>query len=136
MPDNASELGKSRKGGRRLPPGLPSLETCKLRVMIGFLGFGEAGYHLARGLRSAGAPPLVAFDVKAPGGSGDERIRARAEETGTHLVETPRGLAERARVILSVVTAASAHDAAAEIAASLTASHLFVDCNSVSPATK
>jgi 3-hydroxyisobutyrate dehydrogenase-like beta-hydroxyacid dehydrogenase len=104
--------------------------------MIGFLGFGEAGYHLARGLQSAGAPPLLAFDIKAPGGSGDERIRARAAETGTHLVETPRELAGQARVILSVVTAASAHDAAAGIAASLTANHLYVDCNSVSPAMK
>src|SRR3954470_7479366 len=32
---------------------------------IGFLGFGEAGFHLARGLRRAGATPLVAFDIKA-----------------------------------------------------------------------
>jgi 3-hydroxyisobutyrate dehydrogenase-like beta-hydroxyacid dehydrogenase len=118
------------------PPGLPSLQTCKLRVMLGFLGFGEAGYHLARGLRNAGAPPLVAFDIKAPNGRGDERIRARAAETGTHLVDTPLGLAERADVILSVVTAASAHDAASRIAGALTATHLYVDCNSVSPATK
>jgi len=104
--------------------------------MIGFLGFGEAGYHLARGLRNAGASALVAFDVKAPGGSGDERIAVCAAETGTHLVETPGRLAERTGVILSVVTAASALDAAIEIAASLTANHLYVDCNSVSPETK
>src|SRR6185503_8478219 len=60
----------------------------------------------------------------------------RAAETGTHLVETPRALATRARVILSVVTASSAHDAAASLAGDLTADHLYVDLNSVSPATK
>jgi 3-hydroxyisobutyrate dehydrogenase-like beta-hydroxyacid dehydrogenase len=107
-----------------------------MQTPIGFLGFGEAGFHLARGLREAGAPPLVAFDIKAPHGTEDDRVRARAAETGTRLVETPRALAERARVILSVVTAASAHDAAKNLAGDLTADHLYVDLNSVSPATK
>jgi 3-hydroxyisobutyrate dehydrogenase-like beta-hydroxyacid dehydrogenase len=105
--------------------------------MIGFLGFGEAGFHLARGLRGAGAPPLVAFDIKAQQQDGaGERIRARAAETGTCLVETPRELTRRAGVILSVVTAASACAAAESVAGDLTADHLYVDLNSVSPATK
>ena len=107
-----------------------------MQTSIGFLGFGEAGFHLARGLRGAGAPPLVAFDIKAPHGTEDERIRTRAAETGTRLVETPRGLAQHARVILSVVTAGSAHDAAKSVASDLTADHLYVDLNSVSPSTK
>ena len=105
--------------------------------MIGFLGFGEAGFHLARGLRSAGAPALVAFDIKAQEqGPAGERIRTRAQETGTCLVETPAELVRRAPVILSVVTAASARDAAASIAGDLTPSHLYADLNSVSPRTK
>ena len=107
-----------------------------MQTPIGFLGFGEAGFHLARGLRGAGAPPLVAFDIKAPHGTEDERIRTRAAETGTRLVETPRALAQHGRVILSVVTAASAHDAAKSVTTDLTADHFYVDLNSVSPATK
>jgi 3-hydroxyisobutyrate dehydrogenase len=106
------------------------------QMSIGLIGFGEAGYHIARGLRGAGAPPLIAFDIKAPGGAGDERVRARAAETATRLVDSPRALAREAAVILSVVTAASASDAATSVAASLTADHLYVDLNSVSPATK
>ena len=107
-----------------------------MQTPIGFLGFGEAGFHLARGLRGSGAPALIAFDIKAPHGTEDERIRTRAAETGTRLVETPRALAESARVILSVVTASSARDAATSLASDLTADHLYVDLNSVSPATK
>ena len=107
-----------------------------MQTPLGLLGFGEAGFHLARGLRGAGAPPLVAFDIKASYGTEDERIRTRAAETGTRLVASPRALAEDARVILSVVTAASAYDAANSLAGDLTAEHLFVDLNSVSPATK
>jgi 3-hydroxyisobutyrate dehydrogenase len=107
-----------------------------MQTSVGFLGFGEAGFHLARGLRAAGAPPLVAFDIKAPQGTEDERIRTRAAETGTRLVQTPRALAESARIILSVVTASSAHDAARNLAPDLTTDHLYVDLNSVSPDTK
>jgi len=103
---------------------------------IGFLGFGEAGYHLARGLRGAGAPPLVAFDINANRGAAGERIRARAAETGIRLAATAAELAHATAVILSVVTAASAVDAAGSVAADLTADHLFADLNSVSPATK
>jgi 3-hydroxyisobutyrate dehydrogenase-like beta-hydroxyacid dehydrogenase len=107
-----------------------------MQTPVGFLGFGEAGFHLARGLRGAGAPQLVAFDIKAPRGTGDERIRTRAADTGTRLVATPRALADSARVILSVVTPASALEAATSLASDLTADHLYVDLNSVSPATK
>jgi 3-hydroxyisobutyrate dehydrogenase-like beta-hydroxyacid dehydrogenase len=103
---------------------------------MGFLGFGEAGFHLARGLRSAGAARLIAFDIKASQGAAGERIRARAAESGTRLVETPRALADGAHVILSVVTAASAREAAESLAADLTPNHLYADLNSVSPATK
>ena len=103
---------------------------------IGFLGFGEAGFHLARGLRRAGATPLIAFDINADQRTAGERIRARAAETGTRLVETPRELVHGTAAILSVVTAASAFEAAQSLAGDLTADHLYVDLNSVSPATK
>jgi 3-hydroxyisobutyrate dehydrogenase-like beta-hydroxyacid dehydrogenase len=103
---------------------------------IGFLGFGEAGFHLTRGLRRAGAPPLVAFDIKADADGGDERIRARAAETATRLMTTPQELVDAAPVVLCVVTAASARDAARSVAPYLTADHLYVDLNSVSPSTK
>ena len=114
----------------------PHIIVSLVMQTLGLLGFGEAGFHFARGLRGAGAPPLVAFDIKAPHGIEDDRIRTRAAETDTRLVESPRALAEHAQVILSVVTAASAHDAAHSLAADLTADHLYVDLNSVSPATK
>jgi 3-hydroxyisobutyrate dehydrogenase-like beta-hydroxyacid dehydrogenase len=105
-------------------------------MTIGFLGFGEAGFHIARGLRGAGAPPLVAFDIQAQHADAGERIRRRAADTGTCLVETPRELARRAAVILSVVTAASAREAADSVAGDLTAEHIYADLNSVSPSTK
>jgi 3-hydroxyisobutyrate dehydrogenase-like beta-hydroxyacid dehydrogenase len=132
-----STIGRVTNGsGGQALEGAHIIVSLAMQTPIGLLGFGEAGFHLARGLRGAGAPPLVAFDIKAPQGIGDDRIRTRAADTATRLVATPRALAEDARVVLSVVTAASACDAANNIATDLTADHLFVDLNSVSPATK
>jgi 3-hydroxyisobutyrate dehydrogenase-like beta-hydroxyacid dehydrogenase len=100
------------------------------------MGFGEAGFHLARGLRQAGAAPFVAFDIAAHQGTAGERIRSRAAETGTHLTDSPGDLASAADVILSVVTAASAIEAAASVAGDLAEDQFYADLNSVSPATK
>ena len=103
---------------------------------IGFLGFGEAGFHVARGLRKAGAPPLIAFDIKANDPAAGERIRSRASETATSLVATPQALADGCGIILSLVTASSALDAARSVSGSLSPDQFYVELNSVSPATK
>jgi 3-hydroxyisobutyrate dehydrogenase-like beta-hydroxyacid dehydrogenase len=103
---------------------------------LGFLGFGEAGFHLALGLREAGAPPMIAFDIHADRGTAGERIRSRAAATDTRLVASAEALGNSSAVILSVVTAASALDAARSVAPSLAADRIFVDLNSVAPATK
>ncbi|HKD04921.1 MAG TPA: hypothetical protein VKB79_03370 [Bryobacteraceae bacterium] len=42
---------------------------------IGFVGFGEAGFHIAKGLRTAGAANLFAFDIDT-----GERVAKRAAE--------------------------------------------------------
>jgi 3-hydroxyisobutyrate dehydrogenase-like beta-hydroxyacid dehydrogenase len=79
----------------------------------------------------------MAFDIKAQdAGAAGDRIRARAAETETCLAASPRALADGAAVIISVVTAASAGAAAQSLAPTLSADHLYVDFNSVSPATK
>jgi 3-hydroxyisobutyrate dehydrogenase-like beta-hydroxyacid dehydrogenase len=108
-----------------------------VQAPLGFLGYGEAGFHLSRGLRGAGAPPLVAFDICAAAQDDrGARIRQRAGETGTVLLETPEALAASAPVVISVVTAASAVEAARSVAGVLASAQLFVDLNSVSPETK
>ena len=87
---------------------------------IGFVGFGEAGSRIAAGLREAGVTEIVAYDI-APGRT---------------LVASNAELAARCTVILSVVTASSALDAARQNQPYLTDRHTYIDCNSVSPATK
>jgi 3-hydroxyisobutyrate dehydrogenase-like beta-hydroxyacid dehydrogenase len=103
---------------------------------IGFVGFGEAAFHITRGLQEAGAGEFVAYDIHTDTPGRGEKIRRRAEETGTRLVNSNAELAEAAGWIWSAVTSDQAAAAAAQNASHLTPQHLYADLNSVSPAVK
>ena len=98
---------------------------------IGFVGFGEAGFHIAAGLRRAGIEQISAFDIDS-----GEKIRQRAAETGTPLVDSNGELTDRSDIILSTVTSDQALIAAQQTAPGLSARHLYADLNSVSPSLK
>lgn len=104
-------------------------------LKIGFVGFGEAGYHLAKGLRGAGVAQMAAYDLHTHTPGRGERIQQRAAETEVELCASSE-LAARSDVLLSVVTASSAAEAAAQTAPHLQARHFYADLNSVSPETK
>jgi 3-hydroxyisobutyrate dehydrogenase-like beta-hydroxyacid dehydrogenase len=100
------------------------------------VGFGEAGFHIGRGLKQAGLEPVAAYDLNAWTPGLAERIRSHAEVSTVELVGSPEGHASRSDVLLSVVTAGAATDAARSFAPHLTPSHLYADLNSVSPEQK
>jgi 3-hydroxyisobutyrate dehydrogenase-like beta-hydroxyacid dehydrogenase len=103
---------------------------------LGFVGFGEAAFHLAQGLREAGVKRTVAFDIHLHTPGLGEKIQQRANESQTVLVEFPGALAAGADVIVSAVTADQAVDAARQTSPFLTSRHIYADLNSVSPRTK
>ena len=103
---------------------------------LGFVGFGEAAFHLAKGLREAGVKRTSAFDIHMHTAGLGEKIQERAKETQTGLVEFSAALAAGADVIISAVTADQAVDAAKQTAPYLTSRHVYGDLNSVSPRTK
>ena len=102
-------------------------------IRIGFVGFGEAGFHLAKGLRSAGAAQICAYDIQA---NSSEKIQLRAAEAEIELVDSNQLLAEKCDVILSTVTANKAMEAAHQNAPFLNANHFYADLNSISPKLK
>jgi len=100
-------------------------------MRIGFVGFGEAAYHIAKGLRQPGIDSISAFDINVT-----EQVCARARETGTRLVESNPELALSCDIMMSAVTADQALIAAQQNAPYLTADHIYADLNSVSPGLK
>jgi len=101
-------------------------------LSVGFIGFGEAGSALARGLRSAGVERIFAYDIKLD----DPLVRGRARESQATIVESSSDLAEAATILFSTVTSSSALDAARQTVAYLAPRHTYADLNSVSPALK
>jgi 3-hydroxyisobutyrate dehydrogenase-like beta-hydroxyacid dehydrogenase len=100
-------------------------------MKIGFVGFGEAAFHIAKGLRQPGIASICAFDINVTG-----NMRQRAREAQTVLVDTNRELAQSCDIMLSAVTANQAANAAEQNAPYLTTSHIYADLNSVSPGLK
>ena len=100
-------------------------------MRIGFIGFGEAAFHIAKGLGQPGIDSICAFDINVT-----EKVCQRAREAGTRLVESNRELAQSCDIMMSAVTANQALNAAEQNAPYLTAAHIYADLNSVSPGLK
>ena len=103
---------------------------------IGFIGFGEAGSHIAKGLRSAGISRIFAFDINSESPTAGPRIQERGRETETPLLRSPAELAASAEILFSAVTAGSAREAAQQTVPHLTSRHIYIDLNSISPNLK
>ena len=107
-----------------------------MTVRLGFLGLGEAGTSIAKGLKGAGLSGICAYDIADRELAPAARLRQRAEDAGVRLLESPAALASAAEIVIAAVTADQALIAADSIATHLGARHLYVDINSTSPATK
>src|SRR5262245_59418686 len=105
-------------------------------MTFGFIGLGEAGSTIAKGLQSAGAERLCAFDINTHSARHGALIQQRAEQSGVTLVESSAELARASEILFSTVTSSAALDAANQTAPFLQAHHVYADLNSVSPALK
>ena len=52
-----------------------------MNVVIGFIGLGEAGTVIAEGLRTSGAPRVLAYDVALENEAGRAALERRAMQT-------------------------------------------------------
>src|SRR5262245_53239616 len=105
-------------------------------LKIGFIGFGEAGFHIASGLRSRGVEQIVAYDINRHTPGLGQKIELRAQTSSVRLVESNAELAAGCDVLLATVTANRATEAAEQTAPFLLARHTYADLNSISPALK
>ena len=104
-------------------------------VKLGFIGFGGAGYGLARGLREGGAIDIFFFDPMLHDESAGPLLNKRADETGARPCSGIAELIEGAEIIISCVTGSAALAVAEEAALHLGPQHLFADVNTASPRT-
>lgn len=105
-------------------------------MRIGFIGFGEAGFSIARGLSEAGVAQIFAYDVNTHTEGLGRKICNRAEESKVTLVDSNEALTSNSEILLSTVTANCAAEAASQTAPHLEPNHFYADLNSVSPGLK
>ena len=103
---------------------------------IGFIGFGEAGSLIAKGLGEAGAPRIFAYDSLTHAAAGRRALEARAARSGAALCPTLADLVGRSRIIFSTVVSTVALSVARDAAPHLGDGHIYMDLNSTSPAVK
>jgi len=103
---------------------------------IAFIGFGEAGQTISRGLRGEGATDIVTYDILFDDPADQGRLKKAAASLGVECeanhVEAVRG----ADIVFLAVTASSSLDAAKSCLPGLSSGQLFLDINSVSPGRK
>ena len=100
---------------------------------LGFIGFGGAGYGLAKGLRQAGVAAVFYYDRMQTTPPYAAAIGSHAAEIGAVAEKTAGDLAGRTDVLFSCVTGSMAVSVAREIAPFLSSAHLYIDVNTASP---
>jgi 3-hydroxyisobutyrate dehydrogenase-like beta-hydroxyacid dehydrogenase len=105
-------------------------------MKLGFIGFGGAGYGLAKGLHQAGLTEILFYDRMQQTPPYAEVIRRHAEEMGALPAGRMEELLSRVEVVVSCVTGAMAASVAEEAAPFLRTGHLYADVNTAAPQVK
>jgi 3-hydroxyisobutyrate dehydrogenase-like beta-hydroxyacid dehydrogenase len=106
------------------------------KPVIGFIGFGEAAFHICSGLHSANNLEINAFDVMANSENLGPVIRKRAEEAKVTLCSSLKDLLNRCDIVFCATSAKYALPIAVEASASIRKGCIYVDMNSASPMVK
>lgn len=105
-------------------------------LKLGFIGFGEAAYHIANGLKDEGLKGIIAYDKFWNIEPQSELIQKHAEEAEVQLLPSMQELVEKSDIIVSAVSADKAVSLAQTSKPFLKQSQLYVDINATSPMTK
>jgi len=105
-------------------------------LRLGFIGFGEAGSLIAKGLGEEGLTGIRAYDICIDDPARRDLVIGRAAEAGVDLTASAEELIDGCDLIISAVTSAVAVDVAKSSAPFLNSTQIYIDINSVSPDAK
>ena len=102
-------------------------------LSVGFIGFGEAGFEMAKGLHSEGTIRLFVYDLKGQDPEKAAWIKKRAQEAGAAYLESTEEVVRKSDVILSLVTPEACVAVAREAALHLKPGQIYLDLTSSFP---
>lgn len=103
---------------------------------LGFIGFGEAAFEIAKGLKDEGIRDIRAYDKNACDPAMGALIAERAEKAQVDLVKSMPELVDGRDIVISAVVSGAAVSVAREAASALAPGQIYVDINSASPMVK
>ena len=105
-------------------------------MVIGFLGFGEAAYHMSKGLCASGVAQIVAYDAMQRDETVGPLVRKRAIDSGVVLKTSVADVATAAEIILAAVPSSETYRLFEQVRPYLKTGHLYVDLSSSTPETE
>lgn len=105
-------------------------------MQLVFIGFGEAAYHIASGLKAEGLTDLGAYDRNAADPQLGGLIQQRAAEVGVKLFESLESAYQAGEFITCLTSANSALAVAKAVIPQLKAGQVYIDMNSAAPTVK
>lgn len=106
------------------------------KPIIGFIGFGEAAFHICSGLHSESDIEINAFDVMADSENLGPVIHKRAADANVTLCSSLKELSDKSDIIFCATSAKYALSIAAEAAQNIRKETIYADMNSASPMVK
>ena len=106
------------------------------RRRIAMIGLGEAGGLFAQGLIASGMFDVAGYDALLEDPATAPAVRSKIRSLGITECSSLEQACREADLVFSAVTAAGAHEVAAEASGYLRPGQLFFDINSVSPSVK
>src|SRR3972149_11155271 len=103
------------------------------RLSVGFIGFGEAGFEMAKGLHAEGTIRLFVCDLREQDPKRAAWVKKRAQEAGAAYLESTEEVVRKSDVILSVVTPEACVAVAREAAPHLKPGQIYLDLTSSFP---
>ena len=103
--------------------------------LLTFIGFGEAAYHIAKGLTAEGVSGIVAYD-RMQDSAERSLIRKQAKELGVTLAKSCEEACGDAKFVLSLTSANVALSVAEEALPYMAKGAVYVDMNAAGPQVK
>jgi len=105
-------------------------------MKLGFIGFGEVGFEMSKGLKGAGLQGILAYDVMQNHAVYGPLIKERAQASGVTLLSSPEEVLKDVELIIAAVPGDKALHTAQGIKPLLKKGTLYVDVSASSPEVK
>jgi 3-hydroxyisobutyrate dehydrogenase-like beta-hydroxyacid dehydrogenase len=108
----------------------------EIGMELAFVGFGEVGFEMSRGLKGEGLDGIVAYDVLHDDTTFGPLVKDRAANAGVKLVSAPEQVLQGVDVVIVAVPGDKALQTARDLKSQLKAATVYVDVSASSPEVK